>query len=34
MLDEVDFCIIIYGEGWDMGIGFVIYDKVKKDNVY
>ncbi|MBS5366785.1 MAG: type I pullulanase, partial [Streptococcus mitis] len=33
-LDEVDPCIITYGEGWDMGTGLATYDKAKKDNAY
>ena len=33
-MDEVDPKIILYGEGWDMGIGLASYDKAKKDNAY
>lgn len=32
MLDEIDPRIILYGEGWDMGVGLMPEDKAKKTN--
>lgn len=31
-LDKIDPNILLYGEGWDMGIGLMPEDKAKKDN--
>ncbi|MEW4353660.1 type I pullulanase [Streptococcus pneumoniae] len=33
-LDAIDPRILIYGEGWDMGLGLAAEDKAKKDNAY
>ncbi|GGE37926.1 type I pullulanase [Streptococcus himalayensis] len=33
-LDELDPRILLYGEGWDMGLGLAAEEKAKKDNAY
>lgn len=32
MVDQIDPRILLYGEGWDMGVGLMPEDKAKKDN--
>lgn len=32
MVDSIDPRILLYGEGWDMGVGLMPKDKAKKDN--
>ncbi len=31
-MDDIDSRILLYGEGWDMGIGLPVDQKGKKDN--
>lgn len=34
MVDSIDPRILLYGEGWDMGLGLMPEDKAKKDNAH
>ncbi|TNY48332.1 type I pullulanase, partial [Streptococcus pyogenes] len=33
-LDKIDPRILVFGEGWDMGVGLAPEQKAKKDNAY